>query len=163
KRSASNWANNRMTTMPRLTASRTFWGLGVAALAGAVLCVPALRGQADKEPLTQSAVAAAKDWQAVHYQPAKACAAGHTRPGNRTASLDLVLLTEYSIWQTHDKHAQAYAVLEGPRGKRMGELLGQNVLEEKAGCLNCHGMNNLIKENQAKKAPEALDIRDGVS
>jgi hypothetical protein len=147
--------------MPRLTTSKTVWGLAVVALAGAVLCVPSLRGQADKEPLTQSAVAAAKDWQKFHYQAATACAECHTTPGRKKT--DLAMLTEYSIWQTHDKHAQAYAVLEGPRGKRMGELLGQNVLEPKAGCLNCHGMHNLIAENQEKKSKENLDIRDGVS
>ncbi len=109
------------------------------------------------------------------YQNASACAQCHILPtGNQfpkpddpkgTQALNLVLMTEYSIWKTHDKHAQAYAVLEGPRGKKMGRLLGEtsgkavDVTKKEAGCLNCHAMVGL-----AGSAEEGqLDPKDGVS
>ena len=40
-----------------------------------------------------------------------------------TPDHDQVLLNEYPTWKTRDRHALAYAVLEGPRGQRMSELL----------------------------------------
>jgi hypothetical protein len=103
------------------------------------------------------------------YQNAAACADCHVQPnGNQypdgnprsTKPLNLVLLTEYSIWKTHDKHAQAYAVLLGPRGKSMGKLLDvEDVTKSEVGCVNCHGMSNL-----ALHADEGgLNLKDGVS
>src|SRR5262245_54635293 len=75
-------------------------------------------------PLTQTSVSTAGDWKDFHYQEAKECKKCHTRPtGEYRPSLDLVMLTEYSIWKTHDKHAQAYAVLKGERGRKISELL----------------------------------------
>src|SRR4051812_23928831 len=76
-----------------------------------------------------------KEWKGkdYKYQNAAACTRCHVQPtGNDIAkpdqpkapkALNIVLLTEYAIWKTHDKHAQAYAVVEGPRGQQMGNLL----------------------------------------
>jgi hypothetical protein len=76
---------------------------------------------------------------------AKQCKTCHaSRPADHLDSLDFVLLTEYTTWRALDKHAQAYAVLAGPRGRHMGKLLGNDekfVLEKQAGCLGCHAMN----------------------
>jgi hypothetical protein len=108
------------------------------------------------------------------YQNSSACSQCHTVPtGNQLPkddpkgpqALNVVLMTEYSIWKTYDKHAQAYAVLEGPRGKTIGKLLGEasgkdvDVTKKEAGCLNCHAMSSY-----AGSADEGgLDVKDGVS
>lgn len=88
------------------------------------------------------------------------CMQCHTQPTrNRIdeGALDFVLLTEYPTWKTQDKHAQAYAVLVGPRGQQMQRLLGQNVTKAETGCLNCHAMNYLSRQGN----PFSLD--EGVS
>ena len=67
-------------------------------------------------------------WADLKYQSAAKCSECHALPkGNQLPSedpaskelraWDVVLMTEYSIWKTHDKHAQAYAVLEAPVAK----------------------------------------------
>ena len=65
--------------------------------------------------------ARAKDpWKGFTYEEAASCKQCHglpTQDYSEKGNLDLVLMAEYPIWKTHDKHAQAYAVLEGPRGE----------------------------------------------
>jgi hypothetical protein len=104
-------------------------------------------------------------WKGLAYKSAADCTQCHVQPTlnylpeeGKLRALDLVLMTEYSIWKTHDKHAQAYAVLEGPRGKRIGEVLGLDVRKPETGCLNCHAMGNL-----AAKGDSGVDMKDGVS
>jgi hypothetical protein len=95
------------------------------------------------------------------FDGAVSCRKCHTAPDPddfRTGSTNFVLLTEYAVWKTHDKHAQAYAVLLGPRSQHMGEILGVKVTDEAAGCLNCHAMN-FPKSRQG----EQFTIEDGVS
>jgi hypothetical protein len=96
------------------------------------------------------------------FDGAVACARCHTQPQGADVrpggACEFVLMTEYAIWKVNDKHAQAYAILKGPRSKRMGELLGQDVLEAKTGCLNCHAMN-FPKDRQGQR----FTIEDGVS
>jgi hypothetical protein len=95
------------------------------------------------------------------FAGAFACAECHTQPiAARRKSLDFVLLTEYAIWATHDKHAQAQAVLTGPRGKKIAENLGQNVLAPETGCLGCHSLN-VPRERWGKGF--ALDNFEGVT
>ena len=81
------------------------------------------------------------------------CMECHTQPTqNRIelGALDFVLLTEYAAWKTQDKHAQAFAVLVGPRGQQMARALGMKVHEDAAaGCLNCHAMNYLGQKGRA--------------
>src|SRR5262249_39034367 len=99
-------------------------------------------------------------WKDLQYQESGTCALCHAGPtalNKGQGSLELVLMAEYSIWKTHDKHAQAYAVLEGTRGQQMGKLLGMDVTKAEAGCLNCHAMANL------KAGDVAVDKMDGVS
>src|SRR5437588_7366734 len=60
------------------------------------------------------------------YQEASSCKTCHTLPTGDTIGsppFEVSLLTEYAIWKVHDKHAQAYAVLEGARGKKIASLL----------------------------------------
>jgi hypothetical protein len=108
-----------------------------------------------------------KEQKDVFYQQAKDCKQCHTvpLPDTTDAQLDFVVLAEYSIWKTQDKHAQAYAVLEGDRGQAIGKIIGKDVLKEEGGCLNCHAMNNLAKETADKTGDpmKGLDPKDGVS
>ena len=76
---------------------------------------------------------------------------------HRTDHAHFVLLTEYAAWKTQDKHAQAYAVLKGPRGVQMQQVLGLDVTKEAAGCLNCHAMNYLTQQGRQ------FTIEEGVS
>jgi hypothetical protein len=146
------------TSRRRLTAAT----LVLAAAAG---CVIALGPCLVRAQPTDGA------WEKFTYQDSVQCKRCHTAPTadyKEAKSLEFVLLTEYAIWKTHDKHAQAYAVLDGVRGKRMGRLLGFDVekdatWKERAGCLGCHAMDDLSKENVAKGAGKGLDPLDGVS
>src|SRR5262245_30656396 len=106
-------------------------------------------------------------WKDLVYAASTECAECHSAPQNvnQLKSTEFVLLTESSIWRAYDKHAQAYAVLEGGRGKQIGKVLFKDekaVLEAKNGCLSCHAMHNLSQINKDKGAA-ALDLKDGVS
>jgi hypothetical protein len=140
----------------------------MAALAAAAVAFTRVGGLAAADPVP-AAKEGAPDWSKFRYQSASECSRCHTQPTNQSIeqdALELVLLTESAIWRTHDKHAQAYAVLEGPRGKKMAELLGlknaRDVLKPEVGCLGCHAMHNLSKENQVKGG-SGLAAEDGVS
>jgi hypothetical protein len=95
------------------------------------------------------------------YDGAVRCKDCHTQQttAEQLASLNFVTLTEYAIWKTLDKHAQAYAVLKSERGKEMGKLLGNvDVTDPKVGCMNCHAMHALRGGQVETFTPE-----DGVS
>jgi hypothetical protein len=154
--------------MQRLSLIRKLSALGVFALAALVMIL--LSGtSAHADHTTSQSVAASTDaWKNFFYQEAKDCKTCHTAPTDDfKGSLDLCMFTEYSIWKTHDKHAQAFAVLKGERGRKIAALLYPNkpkeeaeksILELKAGCLGCHAMGTLPAAEGAK-----LDIEDGVS
>jgi hypothetical protein len=96
-----------------------------------------------------------------NYESALSCAACHAQPlGPMAKSLDLILLTEYSIWATHDKHAQAHAILKGPRSRKIAENLKQDVLKASTGCLACHSLN--VPRSRYVNQEEDLNI-EGVS
>ncbi|MCH8044174.1 MAG: hypothetical protein IID44_10705 [Planctomycetes bacterium] len=97
----------------------------------------------DGPALAQAAPAAAAQ---TNYLGVRRCKLCHDRDPKRLATdksadelrlTEYVQLTEFSTWYQHDKHAQAYKVLEGPLGKRMGEILKTNVTQDKS-CLSCH-------------------------
>jgi hypothetical protein len=91
------------------------------------------------------------------YFGASTCVQCHTRgPGGRYTD-QFVLLTEYATWRTQDKHSFAYLALLGPRGRRMGELLGIEPVKDDS-CLNCHAMNF-----PEQRRGEGFSIADGVS
>src|SRR5262245_31141335 len=71
------------------------------------------------------------------YLGALYCSACHKEP-TRAFPTDHVLLNEYDTWSTEDRHSRAYEVLNGPRGKRMGEVLGKDV-DKEVDCLSWHG------------------------
>lgn len=140
---------------------------GVALLAAAC-CLVALGARIGR---AQAPEKKEGPWAKFTYQASSRCMGCHTVPTGRhkeDKSLEFVLMTEYAIWKTHDKHALAYVALEGDRSKQMGRLLGFDVKQadwtDRAGCLGCHAMGDLSKENVAKGAAGgALDPQDGVS
>jgi hypothetical protein len=94
------------------------------------------------------------------YDGAQECKNCHTQQTTleQGAALPFVMLDEYAIWKTLDKHAQAYAVLRTERSQKMAKLLKTDVLKPEGGCLNCHAMNAL------KTSPgETFNPEDGVS
>ena len=98
--------------MPTTCVPKKLCALGLLALAGGVLGLALLAGRpAEAAPSeSQSVAGAAKDWGKFHYMEAKDCKLCHTAPSeDLKGSLDLCMFTEYAIWKTHDKHAQAYA------------------------------------------------------
>lgn len=143
-------------------------------LAVVALCVSFLGNRpAAAQPADQPAKRLEDLWKEKKftYQEAGQCMGCHTAPNKERVdkgAFDVCLLTEYAIWKTHDKHAQAYAVLEGPRGKEIARLLGKkgaplDVRDAKAGCLGCHAMNDLSAVNQQIAGGKGLDPQDGVS
>jgi len=70
---------------------------------------------------------------------------------------DFVLMNEFTTWRTKDKHALAFAVLEGPRGQQIGKLLEIDVTKD-AQCLNCHATTS----RPARKG-KGFNLHDGVS
>lgn len=114
-------------------------------------------GQAGQQPATE--LTRAQIMGKGKFQGPAICLDCHTQPTqNRIEekALDFVLLTEYATWKTQDKHAQAYAVLHGPRGLQMETLLGQKVTDPATGCLSCHAMNYLKQEGKDFKIDEGV-------
>src|SRR5262245_8245159 len=96
------------------------WLLGVVTFAWCLVVLPEAARGADLVAASPHADA----WKDFQYQEASNCALCHAGPtaANRgLGALDLVVMAEYTIWKTHDKHAQAYAVLEGKRGQQMAK------------------------------------------
>jgi hypothetical protein len=140
--------------------------LGMALLAGVVCAAAVLmwqsaaaerptllaQGKKDEPPVKDK-----KDEPAAKprvYWGASECIRCHTEGPSGNDDENFVLLTEYATWRTQDKHSFAYLALLGPRGQRMGELLGIEVTKE-AACLSCHAMN------PDQKHP-SFDVREGV-
>jgi hypothetical protein len=94
------------------------------------------------------------------YNGAEECKVCHTQQisAEYAGALTFVTLTEYGIWKTLDKHAQAYAVLKTKRSQDMAKFLG-DVTDPKTGCLNCHAMNAL----KTDQGVETFTPEDGVS
>jgi hypothetical protein len=135
-----------MTFLPRKVVIAGTVGLTVLAWWLGGRTQPIRAQQAEKPDLTK----------AVFYGVG-ACKECHTKPAAGRPT-DFVRLDEYTIWRTEDKHSLAYAVLEGPRGQRMSELLKADVTKAETGCLSCHAMN-FPKERQGQQ----FSIKDGVS
>lgn len=69
----------------------------------------------------------------------------------------VVLQNEYTIWQTRDKHADAYNVLLNARSGRIARKLGLDAAETADVCLDCHADN----VPEARRGPR-FQITDGV-
>ncbi|RUL88357.1 multiheme c-type cytochrome [Tautonia sociabilis] len=136
-----------------------FLGVRVPAKASvallAALVLPAV-GRAQDEPGAATRMAAAGRYQGANY-----CHQCHAQPiavNQANGVLDWCLMTEFSTWRTVDKHSMAFAVLEGPRGREMGEKLGVDVTQPESGCLSCHAQNFDQQELTA-----GFSFQDGVN
>src|SRR5262245_20694750 len=65
------------------------------------------------------ALQAKRDLTQAKFYGVSACLKCHADGERGKWQTDMVLMTEYETWRTKDKHALAYAALEGPRGQRM--------------------------------------------
>ncbi len=68
------------------------------------------------------------------------CARCHRSPtplDQESGATDWAALTEFDTWYRHDKHSQAFKLLDSERGRQMGQILGIDVLHD-AQCLSCH-------------------------
>lgn len=67
------------------------------------------------------------------------CHAEKKNPG-LADSTAFCLMNEADVWQSHDKHAQAYELLQGELGRSMAKRLGWNIqeLSKRKECLSCH-------------------------
>ncbi|MBI1916943.1 MAG: hypothetical protein HYS12_19720 [Planctomycetes bacterium] len=158
--------------MPKLSLPAKLVAAGALALAVAAGIGFLAQRAARAQPLNQPPDVEA--WKNQIYEQSGRCSECHTAPilgrinppGRASPSTEFVLLTESSIWRAYDKHAQAYAVLMGDRGKQIGKVMFRGdekaVLKPENGCLSCHAMHNLSQINKDKGAP-ALDNKDGVS
>src|SRR5438874_121459 len=90
----------------------------LAAGAGLILL---LGGRLAAQPMPREMAAEKEAWKDFQYQKAERCSQCHTEgnpryypdaEGKALRAMDIALMTEYAIWKTHDKHAQAYAVLK---------------------------------------------------
>jgi hypothetical protein len=80
------------------------------------------------------------------------CASCHDQENTRKLSPDdieglICQMTEFSIFDTQDKHKLAYSALTGDRAKEMSRLLKYEV-KTKDACLNCHSTADREKGKQ---------------
>ncbi len=144
-----------------MTRTRKLYAAGAIGIIATALGVLWLsnRALAVDVTLSQSLAASTEPWKGLYYEEAAKCTQCHALPTPATrGSTDLVVLSEWSIWKVQDKHAQAFAVLKGERGKRIAALLKKDVLSAETGCLGCHAMSTL-----PGKGMSTIDPEDGVS
>jgi hypothetical protein len=99
---------------------------------------------------------AKKDLTTAKFYGVSTCIKCHTELGTGY-NQQLAYLNEYTTWRQKDRHALAFAVLEGPRGQRMAKILNFDVTKD-ARCLNCHA-TTYRPDRQGKD----FSLRDGVS
>jgi hypothetical protein len=138
----------------RLVLKSSFVILGVACAAWLVLGRGGARAAQQKGEVSKEQITPAN----AKYYGVAVCKECHTTPGER--SQDLVLLSEYQTWRTEDRHSLAYAVLEGPRGRQIGRLLGINPAKD-AMCLSCHTTS--FRPGLEGDKVTKFTLKDGVS
>jgi hypothetical protein len=118
------------------TAAANRWQRVGLALLGVVAAAYLLHAVARAVPARPSPEAEVAQKQRTRwyfsYQKCKEC---HEEKGKRPA--ELCECNEWVTWDAQDKHKIAFAVLQGPRGKRMGDILGYDVTKS-PNCLSCH-------------------------
>ena len=130
-----------------------------AVLAAALLACLASRTAADRPgPET-----AAEEQPTKLFFGTAACKLCHGRdePFQDPEFPPLCRCTEYGIWNTHDKHKEAYKVLSSERGQQIARLLKKDVFQPDTGCVSCHGA--LVPEDHAQLKDPTFKLEDGVS
>jgi hypothetical protein len=127
----------------------------IVTISGVVAAVIAISFPFARTSLLRAAQDKKPDLTEAKYYGASTCADCHRKKGDFPT--DLVRMDEYAIWRSMDKHALAYAVLDGPRGQQIGQILGINAMKSPQ-CLNCHATTSR-PERQGKD----YSYYDGVS
>jgi hypothetical protein len=85
-----------------------------------------------------------------------ASCSGRACHGNlEPAADDGIARNEHTIWQTRDRHAEAYQVLMNEQSQRMVRNLGLNLpAHQEKSCLACHSNPRLDKESAAEAREE---------
>src|SRR5262249_13390928 len=110
--------------------------------------LPCFLGGCESEVLPQgeAAVKAAPGPTRLYYG-ISACAHCHRKPVEPPPVLCRCI--EAAIWETEDKHKEAFQVLRGERARRMGELLSiKGAVWEEKSCISCHGV--FIEDNRLR-------------
>jgi hypothetical protein len=95
------------------------------------------RGHAAPTPPQKNATADANVSLANSIAGRAACS-GRACHGSLEPNASGIRQNEFTTWILHDKHARAYEVLTGERGRRIGHNLGIAHPEKDARCLACH-------------------------
>ena len=108
----------------------------------------------------------AADKRTSLYYPVSGCSNAGCHGGNPPKAWGGFTLIcrcdEAERWTKHDKHADAYKVLLGERGQRMGKILRYEVTKAPQ-CLSCHSV--VIKDEAIAKDSKAagFTVEEGVS
>jgi hypothetical protein len=132
-------------------------------LAAAGVCIWAALPWCFGEPRAKAKGADAADGPTPLYYSVGQCAQCHTTPPKIIKGPLVCRCTEAVIWNEHDKHRTAFAVLKGPRGKHMGEVLRTDVTRDDR-CLSCHAV--IIRDPKVRADSERLgefSVEEGVS
>jgi hypothetical protein len=95
------------------------------------------RGHAAPTPPQKNATVNASDALANSIAGRATCS-GRACHGGLEPNASGVRQNEFTTWIMHDKHARAFDVLTGERGRRIGHNLGIAHPEKDARCLACH-------------------------
>jgi hypothetical protein len=102
-------------------------------------------GRVGEQEPTARTVAAEPERLTPFIYGARGCATCHVLK-NRTADTQEELdswicrMDEYQTFDSQDKHKLSFTVLTGLRGQQMNRLLGIDVTQSEAGCINCHSV-----------------------
>ena len=151
----------------------TRWPLLLAGLACYAVCAWYFGGDvraSRKESALAGADDKAADMKPAYYGSAacnnKGCHGGEP-PRTWIRGKDLLVRgNEAEIWSKCDKHADAYKVLKGARGRQMEKILGYSVTDPKGkgkACLVCHGVVIDDPKLLAESRENRFDLEEGVT
>ena len=106
--------------------------------------------------LVQQAVGLPQDDDDQHLGVAS-CANSVCHGKSKAVENKNVMLNEYRVWSTEDRHARAYKTLLSSESKRIAKNLGLASAHTAKICLDCHA-DNIVKEKRGPK----FQINDGV-
>ena len=114
------------------------WSILAVGLVGLAVFRPLLAARPEKTKPSIPVEAIAQDKLTPINFGAEFCSGCHS-PSTKLKS-DLCRLIEFPIWDTKDKHKNAFKILTADRAKRMGDLLGVADVSKDNRCVACHGI-----------------------
>lgn len=95
----------------------------------------------------------------ARFVGAGSCSSSNCHGASSPRTGSNILQNEYTTWQKHDRHAQAWLVLKESAAKRIGEHLGIASVEKEPMCLRCHAT---YSQDPAHFKTE-FNVEDGVT